>query len=336
MVGEPHPAGRVEDEVVRTPRAGSRRTRCRAPSTAPVVEVDALDAPTRVVVGLLERGDHEPHQLVERPAAAVAHVRRAVGADRPAPFGLPPGSATTSTRPSGCTRSTVRRCSSTHSTRAVGHPHRSLGEPQPARDLGDLRACSRHSSRERLAPARKDRVECAHEAPPGTVRRVHAPARGSHQLQREHVLQRVRPERPRRRVLPARQPGQRGLRRDDDVPLPARRADRVHVRPARDHRPTTRSTPAGMRFEVVEPFEELRVSYRGKVVLLDEPLQMAQPPQGVHREPVGRQRRRARVPGLVADVRRRARERRRLARSPRTSRAGSRAATTSSTSAHAA
>ena len=34
---------------------------------------------------------------------------------------------------------------------------------------------------------------------------------------------------------------------------------------------------AGMRFEVVEPFEELRVSYRGKVVLLDDPLQMADP-----------------------------------------------------------
>jgi hypothetical protein len=33
----------------------------------------------------------------------------------------------------------------------------------------------------------------------------------------------------------------------------------------------------GMRFEVIEPFEELRVSYTGKVVLLDEPLQMANP-----------------------------------------------------------
>jgi hypothetical protein len=34
---------------------------------------------------------------------------------------------------------------------------------------------------------------------------------------------------------------------------------------------------AGMRFEVVEPFKELRVSYEGKVVLLDDPLQMADP-----------------------------------------------------------
>jgi hypothetical protein len=33
----------------------------------------------------------------------------------------------------------------------------------------------------------------------------------------------------------------------------------------------------GMRFEVIEPFEALRVSYRGKVVLLDEPVQMANP-----------------------------------------------------------
>ncbi len=33
----------------------------------------------------------------------------------------------------------------------------------------------------------------------------------------------------------------------------------------------------GMRFEVIEPFEALHVSYRGKVVLLDEPIQMANP-----------------------------------------------------------
>ena len=49
---------------------------------------------------------------------------------------------------------------------------------------------------------------------------------------------------------------------------------------------TTPSTPAGMRFEVVEPFEELRVSYEGKVVMLDDPLEMADPRQGVHREPL--------------------------------------------------
>lgn len=34
---------------------------------------------------------------------------------------------------------------------------------------------------------------------------------------------------------------------------------------------------AGMRFEVVTPFEELRVHYEGKVVLLDDPLEMADP-----------------------------------------------------------
>jgi hypothetical protein len=34
---------------------------------------------------------------------------------------------------------------------------------------------------------------------------------------------------------------------------------------------------AGMHFEVVTPFEELRVSYRGKVVLLADPLEMADP-----------------------------------------------------------
>ena len=34
---------------------------------------------------------------------------------------------------------------------------------------------------------------------------------------------------------------------------------------------------AGMRFDIVEPFEELTVRYDGKVVLLDEPLAMADP-----------------------------------------------------------
>jgi hypothetical protein len=33
----------------------------------------------------------------------------------------------------------------------------------------------------------------------------------------------------------------------------------------------------GMRFEVVRPFEDLRVAYRGKVALLDDPLEMAEP-----------------------------------------------------------
>src|SRR5215212_9957753 len=47
------------------------------------------------------------------------------------------------------------------------------------------------------------------------------------------------------------------------------------------HRPEISSNDAfdagGMRFEVVEPFEELRVRYEGKVVLLEDPLAMADP-----------------------------------------------------------
>ncbi|MGH9019030.1 MAG: DUF7065 domain-containing protein, partial [Acidimicrobiales bacterium] len=34
---------------------------------------------------------------------------------------------------------------------------------------------------------------------------------------------------------------------------------------------------AGMRFDVVEPFTELTVTYEGGVVLLDDPLEMADP-----------------------------------------------------------
>jgi hypothetical protein len=42
---------------------------------------------------------------------------------------------------------------------------------------------------------------------------------------------------------------------------------------------------AGMRFEVVEPFTELRVSYEGSVVLLTDPLEMAAPRQAFTSNP---------------------------------------------------
>jgi hypothetical protein len=42
---------------------------------------------------------------------------------------------------------------------------------------------------------------------------------------------------------------------------------------------------AGMRFDVVEPFVELTVSYRGTAVLLDDPLQMADPRQAFMTNP---------------------------------------------------
>ncbi|MEY2423765.1 MAG: hypothetical protein QOI95_3832 [Acidimicrobiaceae bacterium] len=42
---------------------------------------------------------------------------------------------------------------------------------------------------------------------------------------------------------------------------------------------------AGMRFEVVTPFEELNVSYSGKVVILDDPLQMADPREAFTNNP---------------------------------------------------
>ena len=41
----------------------------------------------------------------------------------------------------------------------------------------------------------------------------------------------------------------------------------------------------GMKFEVVEPFEHLEVSYKGKVVILDDPLQMADPKKAFTENP---------------------------------------------------
>ena len=47
------------------------------------------------------------------------------------------------------------------------------------------------------------------------------------------------------------------------------------------HRPEITNNDAfdagGMRFEVVEPFEQLRASYEGKICILDRPLEMADP-----------------------------------------------------------
>ena len=73
---------------------------------------------------------------------------------------------------------------------------------------------------------------------------------------------------------------------------------------------------AGLTWTMVKPFEELRIDYVGKVVVLDEPEQMAEPEGGVHEQPV----RRGRGPphlhraGTAEHVRRRARRTAREAR----------------------
>jgi hypothetical protein len=57
--------------------------------------------------------------------------------------------------------------------------------------------------------------------------------------------------------------------------LPDRRVAFMFQRP--EVRTNDAFDAAGMRFEVIEPFEHLRVSYGGKVVMLDDPLDMADP-----------------------------------------------------------
>jgi hypothetical protein len=42
---------------------------------------------------------------------------------------------------------------------------------------------------------------------------------------------------------------------------------------------------AGLAFEVIEPFEHLTVEYEGKVVVLDDPLEMADPRQAFTENP---------------------------------------------------
>jgi hypothetical protein len=57
--------------------------------------------------------------------------------------------------------------------------------------------------------------------------------------------------------------------------LPGGRAGFMFQRP--EVTSNERFDAGGLAFEVVEPFEELRVRYDGKVVLLDDPLQLADP-----------------------------------------------------------
>ena len=65
----------------------------------------------------------------------------------------------------------------------------------------------------------------------------------------------------------------------------------------------------GMKWTMVTPFEELRVDYTGKVVLLDEPAADGRSEGGVHQQPVRRVRGAHHVhrPGPAQHVRRRAR-----------------------------
>ena len=104
----------------------------------------------------------------------------------------------------------------------------------------------------------------------------------------------------RRRLLPLRQPRQRGQRRDDGLPLPARRSGRRSCSSGPRSTTTTRSTPAACGSRWSSPFEQLDVAYDGKVVMLDDPLADGRPEEGLHREPVRRVRGRARLHRRVA------------------------------------
>ncbi len=57
------------------------------------------------------------------------------------------------------------------------------------------------------------------------------------------------------------------------------------------HRPAIsandRFEAGGLRFEVIQPFEELEVSYTGRVVLLEDPLAMAEPREAFAQNPHG-------------------------------------------------
>src|ERR1700687_2968906 len=51
---------------------------------------------------------------------------------------------------------------------------------------------------------------------------------------------------------------------------------------------TSAHDAGGAKFEVVKPFERHRVSYNGKVCILKDPLEMADPARGVQHNPYSR------------------------------------------------
>ena len=104
------------------------------------------------------------------------------------------------------------------------------------------------------------------QGPPRTAGRVHPHARCGLQLQREHVLQRVRPGREDRRLVPARQPAERGPGRDDGLPLPARRAGRPSCSGGPKIADNKAMNAGGLKIEVVEPFKKLKLTYDGKAL----------------------------------------------------------------------
>ena len=136
VVGEPEPAGVVEDQIV------------GADQVVPVAlavdhghlagrEIHALDAAARVVLRQVAVGNGEPAEVVRAVPAAVAHVHSAVGTDRePVRAATVLGHHRRLAVGLHAHDGAAEELDAQHA--AVGHPHRPLREAQPARDLGDL------------------------------------------------------------------------------------------------------------------------------------------------------------------------------------------------------
>ena len=244
FVGAGHAAARVRPQPERARRRRGRRatsppaTASGPPPSRPGSSPATATLATRSVAP--RHRDDRPREAGDA-AGRRAHPRRVPRRPRAA---RPPVRVAASRRPSASS-----------AWPAGGRP--STGAPQPGwQDRGRRRASGlrdavhqrpqrRHAAagarrpppRRGWPPAALDRpvkYGAAHGRTTGTAGRVHARARPRAELQREHVLQPLRPDGGRRRLVPLRQPRQRGLRGDDRVPLPARRPGRLHVQAARD------------------------------------------------------------------------------------------------------
>src|SRR6266540_1836576 len=219
------------------------------------------------------------------PYPPLLHTYTAPSGPIASPFGLPPFSETTSFLPSGCTRTTVPPSSSTHSRLPSGIHTGPSGNRRPV--------ATSVISGSMLSPLAATSPVAAERSMPLTARsRAGCMARMKLRLEPSdeymHPLESAKNFNesmyfnffdPADRIGGWVRLGNRANERYAEMTtclyLPDGRVGFMFSRP--EISDNDAFDAGGMRFDVVEPFETLRTTYHGKVALLDEPLQMANP-----------------------------------------------------------
>ena len=132
VIGEVEAAVRVEHEVVRADELVAVALGVEHLDVA-AVEVDALDAAAAVVGGQLAPRESAMPTRSRKSQPPLLQTYSAPSGPIASPFGLPPGSATVSFVPSGCTRVTHAALQLDDEHAAVGHRRPDLRETRGRR-----------------------------------------------------------------------------------------------------------------------------------------------------------------------------------------------------------